>query len=260
MLTWVKFIIKIACLNVISFYVWAEIMIVPLYNRTTDEILPVVQQSFPDVPMNSYGGQLVVNGATATQNNQIKELISKLDTPARRLIITIDDKTDKRLVNQSYYINLQSDHKRNIEVNYGNNQSIGKNLTSNFKQLLVNEGSPFYILSSQAIPQVSQYYDNYGRLVRDTHYLNVDNGLYIIARVVDQQVYIDIMAQRNSLAGSDTINQQAINSHITGALGEWIQLGNFQQINNNNNHNYGYSAQSSNLITNQLRIKVELDK
>ena len=65
-------------------------MIIPLYNRTTDEILPVVQQSFPDVPTSSYGGQLVVNGATATQNNQIKELISKLDTPARRLIITID--------------------------------------------------------------------------------------------------------------------------------------------------------------------------
>ena len=68
------------------------------------------------------------------------------------------------------------------------------------------------------------------------------------------------MAQRNSLAGPGAINQQAINSHITGALGEWIQLGNFQQINNNNNHNYGFSGQNSSFITNQLRIKVELDK
>lgn len=254
-----KFIIKVLILSLIAQSLWAEVVFISLYNRSTEEVLPTLQQTFPTIPMSSYGGQIVIN-AKSNDINQIQMLIKQLDIPARRLLVSIDDSQDKQFFNDTHgsYYDLSQRDRRHFHRYNRRQQLTANSHATNLRQLLINEGSPALIQTTQSTPIVYQNYDYHGRAIRTTQYVDAIQKLYVNIQVVGQQVYIDIISQNDSLTRTASINQQLINNRVSGQLGAWINLGSFQHNSNNSQQNYHNYRRNHNYMTSQIRLKVEL--
>lgn len=250
---------KIITLSILAFPTWAEIIFIPLYNRSTEEILPVVQQIFPSLPISSYGGQLVINGKSQ-DIEEVQTLIKELDIPARQLLITIADNENNQLISETF--NHRTHFSSNLDSKHFYHDKMSRQLTAqrqttNFRQLLVNEGSPIVIQTQRVVPNGNQGDSRYGSSIDNNQHIDLQH-LYINVRVVGQQVYIDMMTDNSSLQRSNSMNQQTINNHISGQLGSWINLGSFQHNASNNLQNHYYYQENYNTTKQNIRLKVEL--
>lgn len=73
-----------------SFAATAATEVVPLNHRTSADLLPVAQHFIgKDGTVSAYGNQLIVN-ADPTRIDELRTLLSQLDTAPKRLLITVD--------------------------------------------------------------------------------------------------------------------------------------------------------------------------
>lgn len=238
----------------------ADIEFIDLYNRSPDEVSPILINSFPNIPISSYGGQLVVNG-TASQNQQIREMVAQLDTPARRLLITLDtgDNSQYELQGIQTRGSVQLGSHNSVLGQARIQQRSTVNSNSSVKQIMVNEGSPTAIEVGQSIPFTYQVPDRYGRPVTTTQYQDVMQNLYVTAQVVGQQVFINVNSQNDQFSQrTGNINQQAINTRVSGQLGEWITIGSLQDSSNQNSRGIASYSQGSASSNTLIRLKVDL--
>ena len=64
--------------------------VIPLNYRTAEDVMPVVQSVLGgEGKVTAYGNQLIVN-ASPTKIQELRDLLSQLDTQPRRLLITVD--------------------------------------------------------------------------------------------------------------------------------------------------------------------------
>lgn len=255
-----KLLFKCTILCSLSFYSWAGVEFIPLYNRSTDDVLPTISTVYPNIPITSYGNQLVVNGSPE-EIRQIQELVSQLDTPARRLLITVDSSGDSQYNDNSYSSrgSIQLGGKTSAHTRIKANQTNTISNSSNLKQIMTNEGSPTLLQVGQSIPVTTQTRDRYGRYQQTTHYQEAIQSLYVTVQISGQQVYITLNDQNNTFSpNSAIINQQTINTRVSGTLGSWITIGALQDNTTNNSQGYTHYSQSSGYSNNNIRIKVDL--
>lgn len=238
----------------------AAVEFIDLYNRSPDEVSPILSNSFPHVPISSYGGQLVING-TAQQNQQIREMVAQLDTPARRLLITLDtgenSQTDLQGIQTRGSIQLGSHNSVRGQARIQQRSTLNSN--NSLKQIMVNEGSPTAIQVGQSVPITYQVPDHRGRPVTTTQYQDVMQNLYVSAQVVGQQVFINLSSQNDRFSPrTGNINQQGMNTRVSGQLGQWITIGSLQDSSNQNSRGLGSYSQSSGVSNTLLRVKVDL--
>jgi hypothetical protein len=88
-----------------SFSVMAATEIVPLNYRTSADMLPVAQDFIgKDGQVSAYGNQLIVN-ADQRKIDELKALLSQLDTAPKRLLITVDTSDNNTQGDQGYSVN-----------------------------------------------------------------------------------------------------------------------------------------------------------
>ena len=220
----------------------ADTQVITLKNRTSADLLPVAQNFIgKDGNVTVYGNQLIVE-APAQKIQGLEDLLSQLDTPARRLLITVDT-NDSNLPDSNSNTRVYSTASRDGGV----------------QQIQATEGVPALIQTGQSIPQTSTQTDAYGRLSAQTAYRNVTKGFYITASVTGETVHLAISTNRDRMSQEqpDVVNVQSTDTKVSGRLGEWITLAGVNRQNQADQQGIAqrYSTQGRDDMT--LRVKVE---
>jgi len=233
-----------------SFSVMAATEIVPLNYRTSADLLPVAQDFIgKDGQVSAYGNQLIVN-ADQRKIDELKALVSQLDTAPKRLLITVDTSDNNFQGDQGSSANGA---KTRI-INYSTDSRDG-----GIQQVQASEGAPALIQVGQSVPLTSSQTDGYGDLRSQTEYRNVTQGFYVTANVTGDIVHLSISTNRDRMSQErqDVVNVQSTDTTVTGHLGEWILLAgvNGQTQADKQGQTRSYSTQSRNDMT--LRVKVD---
>lgn len=229
-----------------------QIETIELRNRPASELIPIIQ------PMLDAGGsvsgqdfQLFVR--SSEQNlAQIRELVRKLDTAARQLMISVfqgserdlrglavsggfryrDNDTDIRVGSGARPAPGASVHygTGGSSVSAGTLSTRGRLSDNPIHQLRVSEGSAGYIETGQSIPYFSgsTWLGRHRPVVEaGVEYKDVTTGFYVLPRLHGEQVTMDISPHKDALSGSRSgaIDTQSASTTVTGPLGQWIPIG-----------------------------------
>ena len=195
-----------------SFAVMAATEVVPLNHRTSADLLPVAQHFIgKDGTVSAYGNQLIVN-ADPARIDELKALLSQLDTAPKRLLITVDTNQNNQ---------QDSGDQQTQIISYSTASRQG-----GIQQIQASEGVPALIQTGQSIPLTSTGTDTYGRLQSQTEYRNVTQGFYVTASVTGETVHLAISTNRDRMSQErpDVVNVQSTDTSVSGRLGQWITL------------------------------------
>jgi len=230
-------------LLIASFSAIADTRVITLQNRTSADLLPIAQNFIgKNGKVSAYGNQLIVEaGASKIQN--LEDLLAQLDTPARRLLITVDT-SDNNLATNDPDTRVISTTSRD-----GGTQ-----------QIQTSEGTPAFIQTGQSVPLTSTQTDAYGRLLTQTDYRNVTRGFYVTASVTGETVHLAISTTRDRMSQEqpDVVNTQSTDTQVSGPLGQWITVAGNNALNQTDNppQTRSYSTQSRDDMT--VRVKVDV--
>ena len=234
-----------------------QVEVIPLQNRTLEQVIPIIQ------PLVGEGGavtgmnnQLIVK-TTPANLAQIKQVLQSLDTPLRRLMITVrqdvDGNTvrDRSSVDGSFTtgnvtignttpgrggpgaeISAGDDAGNTIRLRSLNSQS-SLNSNNDFRVQAL-EGEPAFIQTGLSVPVANQnaYVTPGGVVVQNTiDYHDATSGFYVIPRINGNNVTLLVAP---SLSRSDprqggAFEVQNIETTVHGRLGEWISVGGVNQ-------------------------------
>ena len=226
-----------------SFSVMAATEIVPLNYHTSADMLPVAQDFIgKDGQVSAYGNQLIVN-ADQRKIDELKALLSQLDTAPKRLLITVDTSDNNTQGDQGYSVNGAKPNQTRI-ISYNTASRNG-----GIQQVQTSEGTPALIQVGQSVPLTSS----------QTEYRNVTQGFYVTASVTGDIVHLSISTNHDRMSQErpDVVNVQSTDTTVTGHLGEWILLAgvNGQTQADKQGLTRSYSTQGRDDMT--LRVKVD---
>ena len=226
---------------------------IQLKHRPADEIMPVIKPLLgADDSLTGQGYQLFIR--TSEKNfEQVRQMVSKLDTAAKMLLVSVFQGNDRELRALGVSGNFQyqdSDAKvglgssdksgqRGADVKYSTrNASAGAHTFSTrgrlsdnpIHQLRISEGSEGYIETGESIPYFSGSYwrgGRHGLVGGGVDYKDINTGFYVLPRIHGEQVTMDVSPYKQSQSrqrGGD-IETQSASTRITGQLGEWLAIG-----------------------------------
>jgi len=234
-----------ALVMTVSACVMAATEVVNLNNRTSADLLPVAQNFIgKDGTVSAYGNQLIVNAEPARIEG-LRALLGQLDTPAKRLLITVDTNENNQ---------QNSGDSQTRIISYGTASRDG-----GVQQIQASEGVPALIQVGQSVPLTTTQQDSYGRLQNQTQYRNVTQGFYVTASVTGETVHLAISTNRDRMSQErpDVVNVQSTDTTVSGRLGEWIPLAgiNRETQADKSSTTRSYSTQGRDDLT--LRVKVD---
>ncbi|MBV4488807.1 secretin [Pseudomonas sp. SWRI153] len=236
-----------------SFSVMAATEVVPLKYRTSADMLPMAQDFIgQDGQVSAYGNQLIVK-AEPGKIQELKDLLTQLDTAPKRLLITVDTNENNGRGDEGYSVNGAQPNQTRI---------ISRSTTSRnggVQQVQASEGTPALIQVGQSVPITNTQSDSYGGYSSETQYRNVTQGFYVTASVTGETVHLAISTNRDRMSQErpDVVNVQSTDTTVTGRLGEWITLAgvNSQTQADKQGLTRSYSTQGRDDMT--LRVKVD---
>jgi type II secretory pathway component GspD/PulD (secretin) len=224
-----------------------------LKHRPAEEVMPVLKPMLgPDDSLSGQGFQLFIR-TTDSNFEQIRRMVSQLDTPAKLLLISVfqGDDRELRALGVSGHFEYQSgdtgvalgstdkSSARGADVHYSTRNATagartfstrGRLSDSPIHQLRVTEGSEGYIETGESIPYFSGGYwagKRHGVVEGGVDYKDINTGFYVLPRVHGEQVTMDVSPYKQSQSrqrGGD-IETQSASTRITGRLGQWITIG-----------------------------------
>ena len=226
----------------------ADTEVVNLSNRTSADLLPVAQNFIgKDGTVSAYGNQLIVNADPGKIQDlrALRALLAQLDTPAKRLLITVDSNENNQ---------QNSGDSQTRIISYGTASRDG-----GIQQIQASEGVPALIQVGQSVPLTTTQPDAYGRPQNQTQYRNVTQGFYVTASVTGETVHLAISTNRDRMSQErpDVVNVQSTDTTVSGRLGEWIPLAgiNRETQADKSSTTRSYSTQGRDDLT--VRVKVD---
>lgn len=212
------------------------IQIIPLQNRLSEELIPIIKPMLgPNDAISGQGFQLFLR--TSDENmQQIRLMISKLDSAQKLLLISVfqGDVHDLRTLGVAGNISYQNSH-NDLGYSTGNTSarlkllSTTRNHSDNpIHQLRISEGTQGYIETGESIPYFSGGYpDRTGLIYGGVEYKDIHSGFYVLPRVHGDQVTLDInpYKEKRSQEFSGAYETSSASTTITGPLGQWLPIG-----------------------------------
>ena len=245
-----------------------EMTVVALSYADPNQIAAVIRPYLSgESSVSVYQNQLVLN-ATATELAKTRELLQKLDSAGRQLLISVrtgtsGSKSQRRLDvdsvitsgNTTITTGSPGRHDESRTIIRANNSQTDS--TDNGDQTLrVTEGLPAYISTGVSAPVTGYIYGNDGRRYYQQDYVNAVSGFYATAWVNGSSVKIRI-DQRNDKLEGRMIDSQHLQSDINGRLGEWITIGGVD--NSSTRNESGWTAQAGAASTHSTSILMKVD-
>ncbi|MBU1192344.1 MAG: hypothetical protein KKE76_11600 [Gammaproteobacteria bacterium] len=214
-----------------------KIDIIPLKNRTAEEVMPLIRPMLDaNEVLSGTGFQLIVR-ASAERQQEIRSLVTQLDQSIRQLRISVRRAAREEIEREGARANV------NVGVVNGDVEARGRAIIHSTRdksgernnyQVTTLEGTPAYINTGEAFPVPTQndYVVN-GQVVvtQGLEYQQLNSGFYALARTQGNSVSIDISPQREVLdpRGSGRIQSTSLVTSVRGRLGEWLELGGTSQ-------------------------------
>ena len=229
-----------------------EMEIIPLKNRTVDQVMPVIRPLVePGGALSGMNNQLILR-ASRKNRDEIKQALAALDTPARQLVIRVTQNRDA-VMNRSgaeAFGSVGNDHVRvtqsptgvaagggTVVVRRGDSVVGGQvvetrstRTASAAQSVQVMEGGKAFINVGQSIPLPMQQVvlGPGGAIVTNTTvYRDIGQGFYAEPRLASDRVMLEISPQFDTPgnAGYGSVNTQRVSTSVSGRLGEWMELG-----------------------------------
>lgn len=256
-------------LLVCSLPVHAEMRVIQLQHRTDSELIRLLEPMLnPGERIAGNGQQLIVR-AEGSRMDELQQLIDSLDTPLRRLLITLDDSGSG--ISREHGIDARGRIRgRAGEVVIGPQGADGNRVdirhysttdtSSGLRSVQTLEGSAAFIRTGQQVPQRQWSRDHRGRPVLQTVHRQLDQGFYVTPRLLGDQVILELDTQNNRFSRRDEriIEQQSLSTRVSGRLNEWIAIGSIGQDAQHGSSGIGTYSKSYSSNNNDLRIKVQL--
>lgn len=276
----------LVCLLWNSLLIAGSIDIIDLRNRPAEEMLPIIRPMLDsDGAISGSGFQLIIRTSPGNLA-QIKQIISKLDTAPRQLMISVFQGSQRDLEQASQSVQLHYQNNRihadagqpgsasaagvqaragGLSIGGSINRTRSHHSETPVQQLRIQEGSAGYIETGQSIPFFSgRVYRQHGHTIIDagTAYKDIQTGFYVQPRLNDKQVILDISPYRESLSkrGGAIIKTQAASTTVTGPVGQWLEIGGVENQSSTGNTGIGSHYNTREHSSSSLWIRADLVK
>lgn len=231
-----------------------SVEVISLNHRTVEEVIPVLRPFVgSEGVISGMNNQLIVQ-TTPARLERIKEIIARIDTPLRQLMITVAQNVTReqleRIAAASGKITISNNNRLTISdergdrtgrVEYSRDEdtlkvqgqsSTGIAQTADIQRLRILEGSQALIKIGSSIPLPERTVvrnTNGVTVIGSSRYHDVTSGFYVLPRIVGDGVILEISPQRSTLGKEKSIDYQSATTRVKGQLGKWIELGSIQQ-------------------------------
>ena len=228
--------------------------VITLKYRTAEEVIPILRPFVGrEGTISGMRDQLIVR-TNPSNISQIKKILARIDTRPRQLMITVRQNITRRQLeremaatgkvtigdNVNVTVRYQGstgtgaiEHNRGKDTARGRGQSAARyEANSDIQQIRVIEGTQAFIRtgSSVPVPERTIVRDSGGvRVIGSTNYRDLITGFYVLPRLVEGKVILEISPQRETIKQEGKIQFQTAATRIMGRLGEWIEIGEIER-------------------------------
>lgn len=217
--------------------------VITLHHRSAEDIIPLLQPLVGETGVVTGRSDQLVLRTTPERLSEIRTLLTQLDQPPRRLLISVQqlshsdaERRSGGLAGSLQYRDHgpQSSDGASVRLDAELEHRGTRRGDTILQQLQVTDGSEAFIQVGKDIPQVESIeiidpaypdrgsWTRYHRLQRRA----VTTGFYVRPRVHGDWVTLEIAPQREQQdpRGGGRIDTQAVATTVTGPLGEWLEL------------------------------------
>lgn len=226
-----------------------------------EQVTPVLRaQLSPGSAITPYNQQLILNVTDAEYRN-ILSLLEQLDVAARSLLISVRKSGEHTQQQQRYgvdgaigsgnvrvYTDERGQHRQETRVIVNRSQTNGS--STGAQQVRAVEGMRAFVGAGTLLPVRSGPYG-------ERALTPVESGFYATARVIGDEVVVDI-DQRDDRVQGRHIATQGLQTQVRGRLGEWIPLGGLNDSRNAEERGLTGYRSDSGAVLSDLSIRVEL--
>ncbi len=241
----------------------AEVEIIPLRHRTADQVLPVLQPLVErDGALSGMQNQIIIR-ASAANISDIKRVLASIDTPVRRLLISVRQEQsgsgERRDIAAGgtiasggggrVVIGTDAPRRPGVSVRLGEAGTRGGEQIT--QQVQTIEGSPAFIRigSETTLPVSSRTITPFGTVAQSGVAIREANtGFAVLPRLAGDRVTLEISPQREVPGPGGTVHSQRLVTTVSGRLGEWMELGGLTQT---------QSAQRSGVLADTRELRDE---
>lgn len=237
--------------------------VISIQHRPAEDIAKQVKALYPEQELRIVGhNQQLTVRASAPIVDEVKQLVSSLDTPPHQFLISVsNDMNHKQLhsgVSGTASISTSSSNSNSVKISAHNKtyQTRG----SGNQSIRAVEGYSAYISAGQKRPVRGRQLVN-GQWVNSVDYIDMTRGFYVQPRLVgESQVELKIRSQQNQSSKQhyNEIDTATIETIQVVKLGEWVSIGGSSTTNNSHQNGINYSTQRQSVDDQSLTIKVEL--
>ena len=269
-------------LLLVSTHLWAAMIIetIQLLHRPADEVIPIIKPMLAaDASITGTGYKLIIK-STPENISQIQSLLEEIDINQNQLRVSVSmgrqSDYDKR--HGSVSIEHNGDNGTVVigpDATNKNNETSGTNGKTKFNTRIyktersrdrpvvqvmsVAEGYWGSISMGQSIPVGSRTRNPDGTVTESITYKQIMTGYQVMPRTHGDNVTLTIrpIRQNRSEIHSSTIESTAMETTVTGKLGEWLYLGGTDQNENLKNSGINYRTRIRSTEVDQVWVKVE---
>ncbi len=256
--------------------------VIPLKHRTVEEMVPVLRPLLsPGGTLTGMNDQLVIRTDPANLE-QIRQVLSRLDRPLRRLRITVSQSAVGTVERDSSGLSGHyegGDLRARVPGTGRGGASVGisgdqgeiryRSLSTRREEdrrhlsfVVTTEGRPAWIQAGEDIPlpHTSAVIRPDGVVVHQgIEYRNVSSGFYVIPRLSGDRVTLAIAPRlERSTERGGRIDLQQVTTTVSGRLGEWIELGGIDELTTGGGRRNLSLSTRRGTGSRRIRVKVEL--
>jgi type II secretory pathway component GspD/PulD (secretin) len=230
---------------------------ITLKYRSAESLIPLLQPVLDEgVAVSGRGSTLIVNSAPEALE-EIRALVSGLDTPLHTLRISVVQGSGDR--SSRLHGDISGTPERPRIRLHGKGIKERETLS---QQLTVLEGQWATIRAGESVPVVkrSTRHSHNGKSVEQSlEYQDVESGFEVRPRISGDTVTLEIrpFRARRSSHGAAVIQRQEISTTVSGSVGEWIELGSLSDVGEEDSIGTIYADDSKRSATHNVKIKVD---
>lgn len=232
--------------------------VIPLRYRIPEQVLPVLQTLVgPEGTVTGIGNRLVVR-ATPQRLAEIRRVLAEIDTPPRRLLISVRQEAEGESIRREGEIvggvrlgtgtgtavisagragepglgTVYRSGEARLRARIGERQRQERERSTQTLQVL--EGSEAFIQVGAVapVPARAVVETPYGsHIVESVQYREAATGFYVRPRISGDSVLLSVRAVHDRSAGERPggFHTQEVETQVSARLGEWIELGTVAQ-------------------------------